>query len=318
MWLASPATATAMISLHDARGGRSYTPEQPLPLGGTLAVYSDDSIDLEAALAELCSLAHGKLVRKLANDRARERDVVAVHVARALALGTLKPAECGAVKFECFVPRPLEPRGLAALFAGTEPVSFARERRSDGELAFFDDGTDLAAMIRSILAPRRKDPRFDLSDVSERETPSVPAPAPAKPAQSAPAPAKPAREPAKPAPPKPPSTPLSRMLAALAQRIDALGNASVSYTIVDDDAPMVRAVHGSVEIAAKHPRVQRIVAEHSAGTVLAGPALDVLAAHVVSVLNIGRTDITDATELFALGVLLSQPSAGRPRSRRSS
>ena len=47
-------------------------------------------------------------------------------------------------------------------------------------------------------------------------------------------------------------------------------------------------------------------------------ALDALTAHVVSVLNIALTEITDATELHALGKLLSRPSAGPPRSRQSS
>jgi hypothetical protein len=65
--------------------------------------------------------------------------------------------------------------------------------------------------------------------------------------------------------------------------------------------------------------LRKVAAELASDSIHAEPAIDALAAFAVSLLNLARTDITDASEMHALGVLLaSRPSAGRPRSRRSS
>jgi hypothetical protein len=173
-------------------------------------------------------------------------------------------------------------------------------------MAFFDDGSEVAGVLRKAFGSR-------LREEDERaEPPPKPVPPPTPLSHILDSLARRTHD-------KPAPTPLSRMLDSLAQRIRAVGITSFTYTVVDGVDPMVRARDGSIEIAAHHPRLQRIVAEHEARSILAGPALDVLAAHVISVLNIARSDITDATELFALGGLISSPpSEGRPRSRRSS
>jgi hypothetical protein len=85
---------------------------------------------------------------------------------------------------------------------------------------------------------------------------------------------------------------------------------------------------GQLVVGGENLRLHRIAAELASGSILAGPALDAVAAHAVSVLNLALTEVTDAGESHAIGVLLSSapnersrtspPSAGPPRSRRSS
>jgi len=99
-----------------------------------------------------------------------------------------------------------------------------------------------------------------------------------------------------------------------------LGIRSFQVVIGDEeDEPIVTYTNGQVRLAGDNEQLRKIAAELAAKSINAAPAIDLLAAHVVNVLNRALTDITDSNETFALGVLLAnRPSAGRPRSRRSS
>ena len=124
-------------------------------------------------------------------------------------------------------------------------------------------------------------------------------------------------------PPKPPKPAKPHVLQplddALSARVAKLGIATVRWSIVPDHEPMFDINDLEIGVAGDNQRLRTIGAELLADSILAGPALDALAAHVVSVLNIARQDITDGTEMHALGVLLASPPSGdRPRSRRSS
>jgi hypothetical protein len=80
---------------------------------------------------------------------------------------------------------------------------------------------------------------------------------------------------------------------------------------------MFRFDHG-IEVAGDNVRLRALAAALAAKSPFADAGVDVVVAHLVTVLNVAMTQITDASEAHALGVLLSQPSADPPRSRRSS
>jgi len=123
------------------------------------------------------------------------------------------------------------------------------------------------------------------------------------------------REPAR-APDRPAAShPVEPLVAAVMERLGDVGIHGVTWRIANRAEPIV-AYDDMLVVAGDNERLL------SLATSLDSPwfdgALDALTAHVVSVLNIALTEITDATELHALGKLLSRPSAGPPRSRQSS
>ena len=102
-------------------------------------------------------------------------------------------------------------------------------------------------------------------------------------------------------------------------RIAQLGiSRAFPWVIEDYRDPMITFSRDEIVVGGNNPVLRAIASELAAESSLAGPAIDATAAHVVSLLNIALTEITDATETHAIGVLLSPRSAGRPRSRRSS
>lgn len=141
----------------------------------------------------------------------------------------------------------------------------------------------------------------------------VPPPPPRKPVVAAPVVAPPKTKPA-PAPPPPVRHhPLCDLVRTLDQRLVELGVRGYEWKIADDDTPMIRYERGNIIVAGYHPELRAVAVDTDAALV------DLVVAHVVTVLNVALTEITDATEAHALEVLLaSPPSADRPRSRQSS
>ena len=113
-----------------------------------------------------------------------------------------------------------------------------------------------------------------------------------------------------------PAHPLAPLADAIVHRLSEVGLHRVTIRIAARAEPIVDVDAGVVVLAGENGRLR------SLATSLDSPwfpgALDALTAHVVSVLNIALTEITDSTELHALGKLLNRPSAGLPRSHRSS
>jgi hypothetical protein len=113
-----------------------------------------------------------------------------------------------------------------------------------------------------------------------------------------------------------PGHPLQPLVDALVYRLAELGIHRVTARIAARAEPLLAFEDHALVLAAENARLR------SLATSLDSPwfdgALDALAAHAVTIMNIALTEITDATELHALGKLLSRPSAGPPRSRRSS
>ncbi|HSD86034.1 MAG TPA: hypothetical protein VLB44_00915, partial [Kofleriaceae bacterium] len=262
---------------------------------------------------------HGKLVRQLLDERAdHDADLVAAHVAHALALDTLKPTEVRGLDFDCFTPKPLEPRALVGLLRRHGPVSVIMPDEASTTEALVDDGSHAARVILSHLGKRAR---------RVAPTPVAPTPAPPQPVKlsppksEAPRPVvpKPAPRPAPPPKPPAPPHPLEGLVVLLSQRVGELGIKGYEWTIDDERSPMFRFAVGGLVVAGDNERLRALASQLGSSSPWLATAIDALAAHVVSLLNIELTEITDATEISALGALLAnQRSAGPPRSRRSS
>lgn len=317
VWLgAVPYTASMAISYFHADGKRNFVPGRGLAIGGQLAVFKsvDDELDIDDALDELANICHAKLVRMIMKDSDIPLDVRAAHVAHALAVKTVKPTEVSGIEFGCFAPEAIEPRQLATIFRSTDTISIVKAGTTDiAETAFVDDGSELSRVVRAHIGER----------LTKRGPPPKPAPPPppTKPPVSTARPAAVVHEPELPPPVKPKPAPkpakphvLRPLVDALSDRVARLGIATVRWSIIPESEPMFGISDMEIRVAGDNERLRQI-----ASAALSDVAIDALAAHVVSVLNIARQDITDATEMHALGVLLATPpSADPPRSRRSS
>ncbi len=321
LWLlGTPNVRDNVVSVLLAQRSRSVAPDD-MAVGGWIAIHTEerDELDVDEVVDHLVRACHGKLVRQLMKSRDENADVVAAHVAYGLALGTVKPTETKHVEFSCFLPAPLNGRALAALLRKKDIVPIARpgtELEPD-VIAFVDDGSELAKLLRTRLQMRLL--AYVAPKPATRAAPTPRAPEPPPPPASPPVstrrPDAPAPAPKKARPPHP----LRPLADALGSRVGELGIRSFQYVIDDEVAhPMIRFGDGQVRLAGENVQLRAIVSSMREDRAAIQPALDALAAHIVSILNLELTDITDAGEIFALSALLSRPSGGPPRSRRSS
>ena len=99
--------------------------------------------------------------------------------------------------------------------------------------------------------------------------------------------------------------PLQPVVDRLHGRISALGVPVARWRIVDDrDEPIAVYASDVLELAAGNPRLLSIAGPIAANTAWSADALDALAAHCITVLNVALTSITDAAEARAIGKLL--------------
>lgn len=116
--------------------------------------------------------------------------------------------------------------------------------------------------------------------------------------------------------PEPPH-PLAELVKSLRRRLHELGIGGYDWQIVSREEPMFLYDRG-IEISGNNSRLRALAAALDSRSAFANAGIDVVAAHLVTVLNVALSQITDASEAHALEVLLSRPFADRPRSRRSS
>jgi hypothetical protein len=303
MWLAGgPPFTPATVTVRHASGVRSFASKRGVAVGGTVAVFTEDELDLDAALEQLSDICHGKLVRMLLKDEDVDRDVATAHVAHALFEGTVKPTEVKGVELTCFSPRPIEPRQLASMFRRNDSVPMVKRGVTDiAETAFVDDGSETAKVIRTHLGDR-------LTTAAPARKPAPPPPPPKPPVtivRPAPLPPPPPVEKPKPAPPPKPHV-LQPLVDALAARVAQLGITTAGWAIApNDDTPLFDCRASKLVVAGANKRLRAVAAELATDSVRAEPAIDALAAHAVTLLNVVNTDITDASEMHALTVLLS-------------
>ena len=107
------------------------------------------------------------------------------------------------------------------------------------------------------------------------------------------------------------------VVSKLRSRLGQLGIAGYEWGIVDRAEPMF-AFDGVIEVAGDNVRLRALAAALAASSPFAEAGVDVVVAHLVTVLNRALSHVTDATEAEAIARLLSPPSGDRPRSHRSS
>jgi hypothetical protein len=303
VWLAGlPYDKRYRLQLTHNLGVMTHTPERGEAIGGQLILFASDNLDRVLLLNQLTGIVHGELVRQVLARRDELPHVVSAHVAHALALETIKPTEVRGLEFACFSPHPLEARGLVSLLRKNR-VDVVKPDESPTMTALVDDGSPTSQTLLHYLGKRAR-------RVEPTQPIVIPPPAPKPVVKPEPKPAIVVEK--KPAPPVR-RHPLQDLVDALDERLGELGIRGYDWKIVDDDEPMIRFASNQIIVGGTNDRLRRIATD------LDGDAIDLVVAHVVTVLNIALTSITDATEAHALGILLaSRPSEVPPRSRQSS
>jgi hypothetical protein len=305
-WLTGEPGTRIGINVLGPTGRHLFVPSQPLALGGRLVMFAPDKLDTDLVLDQLCAHFHGKLVRALLESEAVDQDLVAAHVAQALALRTLRVTDARAIEFPCFSPRPLDARGLSSLFKADKPVVvLGRGATPDPEpdtTEVVDDGSLVAKVVIANLGKRVRRSRPAPKPRPAREEPQVVT--------------APKQQPVRAKPPEPPHR-LVPLVKKLRARLSELGIGGYRWSIIERAEPMF-AFGDEIEVAGDNVRLRALAAALASQSPLLDTGIDVVVAHLVTVLNVSLTQITDASEAHALGVLLNQPSAGRPRSRQSS
>jgi hypothetical protein len=265
LWLVAHVEPTP-IEVHEASGMRSFVPRRELGLAGTLYVHAPDGWPREDALGEVVADLHPRLLRALPHARGVDAGVVAAHVAHGLALDRIGPRDARKVTFDCFL-EPLDAAGLQELLRGT------------GGVDLVDDDSQLARVLRGVLGER----------VAGAEKVRAEPARPAEPHRSSPS-----------------AHPVQAVLEALARRLFEIGVATPFAFAVDDrEQPILRFDGSSLRLAGDDLRMHALANALAAQSPWAAGAIDALAAHAVTVLNIALTQITDATEAQALSRLLA-------------
>jgi hypothetical protein len=268
-------------------------------------VFAPDGLDVNLALEQLCGHTHGKLVRQLIRADHPDPDLVAAHVAHALFIRTLRATDARGVELGCFSPRALDARALTSLFRREDTVMVIKPNVAPDPnretIEVIDDGSLLATTIINDLGSRirRVRPTQNPRPVAEQPV-----------------------EVAKPLPPKPkpkaePPHPLRPLVVQMRARLAQLSIGGYQWSIIERHEPMF-AYSDEIEVAGNNVRLRALAAALLADSPIAKGGIDVVVAHLVTVLNVSLTQITDAGEAHALAVLLAnQPSASRPRSHQS-
>lgn len=315
LWLVETPRKDVAIQVSDDRQQqtiRSFVPPNRLSLGGKLLVFASDGLDRHVALEQLCVQVHGRLVRQLLKQETLDKDIAAAHVAHALEARTLRANDARGIKFRCFSPRSLEAKDVAALLRRTDKVTVikpdATPHPDPNVIELVDDGSIVAQTLLADLGDRARRARPTLRPHPVSQAPEI---------VHVSAPEPPPVRTEKPKPPAPPH-PLERVTARLRSRLADLGIGGYEWEIVDDDEPMFVFDQG-IKVAGNNVRLRALAAALAANSAFAAAGIDVVVAHLVTVLNVALSQITDASEAHAIGVLLANPpSAGRPRSRQSS
>jgi hypothetical protein len=293
------------VTITHAYGVRGYTAKHGVAIAGNVLAHTPNGWDADEVMDQLCTAAHGRLVRASLGRGADDPQTIA-HVAHALALGRILGAEVRAVKFACFVPV-LDGSELAAVFASQEPVIVVRgdanaiaAAAKDSPLVLVDDGADLSAIIISCLGNRVRR-AVNKRSANASIVDSMGGFDDGAPRDGAPATVTPSRSQIERAPE--PAHALRPLVQAVEARLARVGIRAADWIIVDRIEPLVRFDRG-LRVAGENPMLVAIAAAQLAGSAWASDAIDLLTAHVVTVLNVALAEVTDSTEAHALGALL--------------
>lgn len=280
VWLDGPPIPAVSTIIHiiEAGGSTQFVPLRGLGLAGTIFVHATRPWDREVVLEALCKSLHAKLVRELAiAQHRRTPDLVTAHLAWALALERITPEDARGATFACFRPLPLDAKALTALLLGTNPVTLVTADSPSAEPALVDDGSETSRVIRTWLAGRLRAPSESRARPETRPPPAATI-----------------------------THPLQPFVERLHARILDLGIEVPRWRLVDGRTdPVARyAEDVTLELAADNRHVIATAAACAADTAWSSAALDAIAAHCVTVMNVALAAITDATEARAISRLL--------------
>jgi hypothetical protein len=249
---------------------------------GELHIFG--SGDPMLGLTVLCIEAYKRMLTELAGRRELGDDALA-QLAFGLAARRIPPEQVSKARFTCFRPRPLDAKELVELFTAIHRVPIIDDGVATENISIVDDGSALAAAVLTQLGPRAR-----------RERPMPPMPKTRAPV-----------EPVKKPPPRPREPhPLDIVVDALRTRIAAAGIPVPGFGIAPHKAAPMLEYDQLLVLAADHPRLRAVAAACHARLAWADAAIDALAAHALTVLNVALTSITDPAEAAAVGVLLAE------------
>jgi hypothetical protein len=285
LWLEGPPNAPGRIEVVHAGGTAAINTSHRSSMRGTLYVFgSADDPRIQKALDELCGAAHRRILAGLAVPRDLP-ELAAAHLAYGIAIGRLDPAAAHALRLGCFRPRPIDAAEWAMLCRSQQVVPLIDPAATADELSVTDDGTPVARVVLDTLGERASRVRLSpLPAAPPERVSAVLRDAPARPSHA-----------------------LDPLVAAVAAQLRRLGLAPPTFAILDGATAPIVAYNGdalAITFAGAHPRLVAISAGLVAKQAWSAAALDALVAHVVTVLNIALTSVTDVTEAHALGVLL--------------
>jgi hypothetical protein len=291
LWLDGAPGDPGRVDVIHTQGSSPYTPPRGVPMRGTLYLSTwFHSPRIQEALDELCTTVHARMLRKLA-ARENPSDLALAHVAHGIAHGTITPSDARSLQLRCFRPRPLDAREWEQLCWSQQRVPRVAADAAVEELSVVDDGSATARVVLEVLGERTR-----------RE---VPAPLSTAPPERVADVLRDLLPPLPPVPPVRPAHELQPLVAAIGARLHQLGLAQPLFTLNDYIAsPLAAYDNGTVTLAAGSPQLRAIAAALLAKTAWSEAAVDALTAHVVTVLNVALTSVTDTTEAHALAGLL--------------
>jgi len=307
LWLCGPPAAGSIL-VRTGEDNFAVAPTQvyagrvrSLPVSGEVHVCAATGeqmtvSSMERIVTDLARDVYTRLLRQLARRRTADPDLVAAYMAHGMWLGAVEAKHVEHTIFPCFAPRPIAADELAGLLKASGSVPrVGADEPYDSKLALVDDGSVTSRVLRELFGTRLRRP------VHVPPAKAMPSPAP--------------RAQAPPSPPAPSTLdvhPLEPLATLCFQRLSALdlGVVLSSIRVARADSPLARWDRGTatVYLAGDHPRLRQLFEEISHGTSLAAPMLDLVVAHVVTVLNRGSSAVTDAVEERALVALLGPPS----------
>lgn len=297
VWLTGLPFTPTSLQVHHRTGMRAFTAPRGMAIGGWVAIHDPGDLAVDKALLQLCEETHGKLVRQLLKSDYYDRGTVAAHVAHAIALKSVRPTEVSGIELACFRPAPISPKTLASIFRSTDPVPIAPKSSTDGASGFFDDGTEVAKVIRVHLGERLFKPSPAARPAVQKTPPRAPTSPPVSVKRPAPAPT--------PTPkPREPHV-LQPLVDTIGRRVGKLGVGTFDWVIDERSDKLVSFTWGQLVLGGENRHLRVLATELASKSILVWPAIDAVAAHAVSVLNLALTEVTDAGESHAIGVLLA-------------
>jgi hypothetical protein len=299
LWLAGPADhpqwlhGPGAVRVMFADRGETYAPPAARPVRGWIAVNSAWTSSLVIDLERLFIESYTVMLREAAADTTR--DDVACHVAVGLLRGTLDASDATLARFRCFRPEPLDAGELLDLIGDQRariPLIEPDERATGPSIVA--DGSALSRLLIERLGSRAvrpgkavPPPRVPLPGLTPVVRPVAPPPLPP--------------------PPAPPHR-LRGLADALWARLHEIGVAASHVTEIaiasDRSSPVIAHEHGVIILAGEASMLAAVDNARQARSAWAPAAIDALAAHVVTVLNVELTSVTDAAEAHAVSKLL--------------